>query len=173
MPLLTLNKLCELVGRDRRAIAPLLEAVPYAQGPNNSHLYESQQALAAIYRCRHKDGGPEFTLAEAKIRNELAAAKLREVTVSQKLEELVPREISRLAINAFITHVRSKFEELRRRGAVDYDWINACGRAFAGILADLTVTHGIEFAKATLRPEELQQLKLDSPHEEKQDGNSR
>src|SRR5262244_3173469 len=113
MPLLTLNKLCELVGQDRRVVAPLLESVPYTQGPNNSHLYESQQALAAIYRCRHKDGGPEFTLAEAKIRNELAAAKLREVSAKQKLEELVPAEISRMAINAFIKYVAQRFDELR------------------------------------------------------------
>jgi hypothetical protein len=159
MSLLTLNKLCELVGQDRRAIAPLLEAVPYTQGPNNSHVYESAQALAAIYPCRHKDGGPEFTLAEAKIRNELAAAKLREVTVSQKLEELVPASISRMAINAFINHVRCKFDELRRRGAIDHEWINACGRRFAEILADLTVQHGLEFAKATLKPEDVQTLK--------------
>ena len=173
MPKLTLNKLCELVGQDRRGIAPLLDGVPYVPGPNNSHLYESAEALAAIYRCKCKQGGPQSTLAEAKVRNELAAARLREIQAKQKLEELVPASISRLAIDAFIKHVRSKFEELRGRGAVDYDWINACGRAFAGILADLTMTHGIEFAKATLRPEELQQLKLDSPNEEKQDNNSR
>jgi len=172
MPVLTLSKLCELTGQDRRAIAPLLETVPYTSGPNRSHQYDSAQALAAIYRCRHKDG-PEFTLAEAKIRNEIASAKLREITAKQKLEELVPAEISRLAIDAFIKHVRGKFEDLRRRGAIDYDWINACGRAFAGILADLIVTHGIEFAKAIFTPEDLQQLKLDPPHEEKQDGNSR
>ena len=173
MPLLTLNKLCELVGQDRRAIAPLLATVPYTDGPNNSHNYESTQALAAIYRCKCKQGGPQSTLAEAKVRNELAAARLREIQAKQKLEELVPASISRLAIDAFIKHVRSKFEELRRRGAVDYDWINACGRAFSGILADLTVTHGIEFAKAIFKPEDLQQLKVATPDEEKQDGNSR
>lgn len=74
MALLTLNKLCELVGQDRRAIAPLVETVPYTVGPNRSHLYESTQALAAIYRCKCKQGGPQSTLAEAKIRSELAAA---------------------------------------------------------------------------------------------------
>ena len=121
--------------------------------------HESARALAAIYRCRHKDGGLEFTLAEAKIRNELAAAKLREVTISQKLEELVPASISRMAINAFINHVRCKFDELRRRGAIDHEWINACGRRFAEILADLVVQHGLEFAKATLKPEDVQTLR--------------
>jgi hypothetical protein len=131
------------------------------------------RALPAIYRCRHKQGGPEATLAEAKIRNELAAAKLREISAKQKLEELVPAEISRTAIDAFIKHVRNKFEDLRRQGAIDYDWINACGRAFAGILADLTVTHGIEFAKAIFTPEDFQKLKLEPRHEEKQDDNSR
>src|SRR5262245_46719996 len=117
MPLLTLNKLCELVGQDRRAIAPLLATVPYTQGPNNTHNYESTQALAAIYRCKCKQGGPQSTLAEAKVRNELAAARLREIQAKQKLEELVPREISRMAIDAFIKYVRGRFEELRRRGA--------------------------------------------------------
>jgi hypothetical protein len=165
MSLLTLNKLCELVGQDRRAIAPLLEAVPYTQGPNNSHLYESAQALAAIYRCRHGHGGPQATLAEAKIKNELAAAKLREISASQKLEELVPASLSRVAIHAFINHVKSKFEELRRRGVIDHEWIDACGRRFVEILADLACQHGLEFAKTILKTEDIQTLK-DRAHPE-------
>jgi hypothetical protein len=170
MPKLTLNKLCELVGQDRRAIAPLLDGVPYAPGPNGSHLYESAEALAAMYRCRHKDSGPEFTLAQAKIRNELAAAKLREITANQKLEELVPAEISRMAIHAFIIHVRSKFGELRQRGAIDHEWIDACGRRFAEILGDLSEQHGLEFAKAVLKPEDVQTLKdLGFPEQPSQD----
>jgi hypothetical protein len=155
---LTLNKLCELVAQDRRAIAPLLEGVTYTPGPNNSHLYESQQALAAIYRCRCKDKGPEATLAEAKIRNELAAARVREIKAARELEELVPASISRMAIHAFIKYVALRFDELRRRGAIDHEWINACGRRFTEILADLTVQHGLEFAKAILKPEDIQTL---------------
>jgi len=127
MPKLTLNKLCELVGMDRRVVAPLLDGVPYTDGPNKSHLYETTEALPAIYRCRHKHGGPEATLAEAKIRNELAAAKLREISAKQKLEELVPAEISRMAINAFIKYVALRLDELRRRGLIDREWINQCG----------------------------------------------
>jgi hypothetical protein len=94
MPKLTLNKLCELVGMDRRVLAPLLDGVPYTDGPNKSHLYETTEVLPAIYKCRHKDKGPESTLAEAKIRNELAAAKLREITAKRKLEELARRDFA-------------------------------------------------------------------------------
>jgi hypothetical protein len=144
---------------DRRAVAPLLDRVPYTDGPNNSHLYETTEALPAIYRCRHDHGGPEATLAEARIRNELAAAKLREVTTGQKLQELVPAAFSRLAIQAFITHVKGKFEELRQRGAIDHEWIDACGRRFVDLLADLSVQHGLEFAKALLEPGDIQTLR--------------
>jgi hypothetical protein len=155
---LTLNKLCELVAMDRRAVAPLISGIAFEAGPNNSHLYESAEALAAIYRCRHKNSGPEATLAEAKIRNELAAAKLREISAKQKLEELVPAEISRIAINAFIKYVAVRFDELRRRGVIDREWINQCGERFNELLADLCVQHGLEFWKATLRPEDVQSL---------------
>ena len=154
------------MGQDRRAIAPLLDGVPYSPGPNNSYLYESTEALAAIYRCRHKDGGPQATLAEAKIRNELAAAKLREITAGQKLEDLVPSEFSRMAIRTFIIYIRSKFEELRQRGAVDRDWIDNAGRRFAEILTDLAVQHGLEFAKALLSPSDIQTLKALEPPEQ-------
>jgi hypothetical protein len=159
MPKLTLTKLCELVGQDRRALAPLLDGVPYAAGPNNAHVYESAEALAAIFRCKHTGSGPEFSLAQAKIRNELAAARLREITANQKLEELVSVEFSRMAIQTFIIYIRSKFEELRQRGAIDREWIDASGRRFAEILADLSEQHGLEFAKALLKPEDIQTLK--------------
>jgi hypothetical protein len=136
MPKLTLNRLCELVEMDRRAVAPLLDTVPYTDGSNNSHLYESAEALPAIYRCRHNDkADPKATLAEAKIRNDLAAARLREIAAQQKLEGLVPIEFSRMAIQAFIKHVALRFDELRRRGVVDHAWITACGERFNEIHA--------------------------------------
>src|SRR6188472_318003 len=159
MSLLTLNKLCELVGQDRRTIAPLLEAVPYTQGPNNSHLYKSAQALAAIYRCRHKNSGPEATLAEAKIRNELAAAKLREIKVQEELEELVPAEIARLVINTHTKFVAQRLDELLRRGLIDRAWIEQCEARFREILVDLCVERGLEFWKAVFRAEDIQTLK--------------
>src|SRR5262245_38853435 len=143
---------------DRRQVSPLLDGVSYIDGPNKSHLYETTEALPAIYRCKHKDRGPEATLAEAKIRNELAAAKLREISAKQKLEELVPAEISRLAIDAFIKHVRGKFEDLRRRGLIDKGWIEECGNRFNDLMADLAVQHGLEFWKAMFRPEDVQTL---------------
>jgi hypothetical protein len=141
----------------------LLAGVAYTEGPNNAHIYESADALAAIYRCRHKDGGPQATLAEAKIRNELAAARLREITANQKLEELVSVEFSRMAIQAFIIYIRSKFEELRQRGAIDRDWINNAGRRFAEILTDLSVQHGLEFAKTLISPDDIQTLEALAP----------
>ena len=143
---------------DRRQVSPLLDGVAYTDGPNKSHLYETTEALPAIYRCKHKDRGPEATLAEAKIRNELAAAKLREISAQQKLGELVPAEISRMAINAFIKYVALRFDELRRRGLIDREWINQCGERFNELVADLAVQHGLEFCKATLRAEDVQTL---------------
>jgi hypothetical protein len=143
---------------DRRQVSPLLDGVAYTDGPNKSHLYETTEALPAIYRCKHKDRGPEATLAEAKIRNELAAAKLREISAQQKLGELVPAEISRMAINAFIKYVALRFDELRRRDVIDRQWINECGDRFGELLADLCVQHGLEFCKATLRAEDVQTL---------------
>jgi len=143
---------------DRRVVSPLLDSVSYTDGPNKSRLYETSEALPAIYRCKHENRGPEATLAEAKIRNELAAAKLREISAKQKLEELVPAEIARVAINAFIKHVASRFDELRRRGVIDHQWIEECGGRFNELLADLAVQHGLEFWKAILRPEDVRTL---------------
>jgi hypothetical protein len=155
MPLLTLNKLSELCGMDRRAITPLLDAVPFQPGPNNSHLYDSGAALAAIYRCRHGDGDPKSSLAEAKIRNELAAAKLREISAKEKLEELVPAEMARLAINTFIKHIAQRFDELRRRGVIDEKWIDGCRSSWIAICADLAEQHGIEFCKTIVKRDDV------------------
>ena len=143
---------------DRRQVSPSLDGVSYVDGPNKSHLYESAEALRAIFACKHENRGPKETLAEAKIKNELAAARLREISAKQKLEELVPAEISRMAINAFIKYVALRFDELRRRGLIDHQWIKECGERFNELLVDLTVQHGLEFAKATLRPEDIQSL---------------
>jgi len=156
---LTLNKLCELVGMDRRVVAPLLDGVPYTNGPNNSHQYETTEALPAIYRCRHKHGGPEATLAEAKIRNELAAAKLREIKAQKELEELVPAEMTLLAINTHVKYVAQRLDELLRRGLIDKAWLDQCHARFVDIVADLSVQYGLEFVKTFAKPEDVQRLK--------------
>ena len=158
MPKLTLNKISEVAEMDRRQVTPLLAGVAYVDGPNKSHLYDSAEAMRAIFGCKCSERGPKETLAEAKIRNELAAARLREVTVKQKLEELVPAKISRMAINALIQYVALRFDELRRRGLIDRQWIKECGERFNELVGDLAVQHGLDFAKATLRPEDVQSL---------------
>jgi len=159
MPKLTLNKLCELVGMDRRAVAPLLDGVPYTDGPNKSHLYETKEALPAIYQCRHKQGGPEATLAEAKIRNELAAAKLREIKAQKELEELVPAEMALLAINTHVKYIAQRLDELLRRGLIDKAWLDQSHARFVDIVADLSLRYGLEFVKTFAKPEDIQGLK--------------
>jgi hypothetical protein len=70
----------------------------------------------------------------------------------------VPAEISRMAINAFIKYVALRLDELRPRGLIDREWINQCGARFNALLADLAAQHGLEFWKATFRPEDVQTL---------------
>lgn len=84
---LTLNKICEITGKDRKTIAPRLADVPFKKGPNKSQLYESADALAAIY------APAKVTLDEARTRQALSQERLN-TTKDEELRKLrIPIEI--------------------------------------------------------------------------------
>ena len=117
----TLHELELLTGTSYQVLTQLLQSVPFTRGKNRAHIYNSVDALRAIYTARRPT-----TLEEAKLRNETLNASLKEIELAKKTKDFVPADFSFMLINAFIKFVASRFETLRRRGAIDSVWIKEC-----------------------------------------------
>lgn len=83
--LLSINKLSELTGRDRRTITKQLEDLCFVDGDKGSHLYESSEAFPLIYRVDSLDA--------AKAKQALAAASLNKVKEEELRKERVPLQL--------------------------------------------------------------------------------
>jgi hypothetical protein len=49
MPRYSINQLAAMTGRDRRTVTARLDGLDYQEGEDNAHLFDSVDALAAIY----------------------------------------------------------------------------------------------------------------------------
>jgi hypothetical protein len=88
MKKLTLRELEMLTGKHHKFLRELLQHVPFVRGPNRSHLYESTQALPAIYAGAR-------SLEEARIKQAEAAARLNEIRAEELAKKRIPIEIVR------------------------------------------------------------------------------
>jgi hypothetical protein len=83
--LLSINKLSELTGRDRRTITKQLEDLHFVDGEKGSHLYESSEAFSLIYRVDNLDA--------AKAKQALSAASLNKIKEEVLRKERVPLQL--------------------------------------------------------------------------------
>ena len=88
MKKLTLRELEMLTGKHHKFLRELLQHVPFVRGPNRSHLYESTQALPAIYAGAR-------SLEEARIKQAEAAARLNEIRAEELAKKRIPIELVR------------------------------------------------------------------------------
>ena len=86
MKKLTLRELEMLTGKHHKFLRELLQHVAFVRGPNRSHLYESTQALPAIYAGAR-------SLEEARIKQAEAAARLNEIRAEELAKKRIPIEL--------------------------------------------------------------------------------
>jgi len=117
----TLHELGQLTGTNYHVLKELLASVPFTPGPNRAHIYNSVEAIRAIYTTR-----PPTTLEDAKLRSELLNAQLKEVELAKKTKDLIPAGIAFGLINLLIKYIAGKLEDLRAHGKIDRDFIARC-----------------------------------------------
>jgi hypothetical protein len=128
--LLTLNKLCELTGKDRKTVAPRLADVPFKSGPNKSHLYESAAALAAIF------APAKVSLDEARTRQALSQERLNNTRDEDLRKKRIPIEIPLAANDQVMQSVGSTLKAKRGK-ELTTELINEILEKFRGIPAKL------------------------------------
>ena len=84
--LLSINQLSELTGRDRRTITKHLEDLRFIDGEKGAHLYESSEALPAIYSVD--------SLESARAKQALSQASLNAVREEELRKERIPIQIA-------------------------------------------------------------------------------
>src|SRR6266487_2395192 len=80
--LLSINQLSELTGRDRRTITKHLEDLHFVDGEKGAHLYESSEALPAIYSVD--------SLESARAKQALSQANLNAGREEELRKERIP-----------------------------------------------------------------------------------
>lgn len=116
----SLHELQLLTGTNYQVLKQLLAGVPFTRGPNRAHIFNSVEALRAIYTVS------PTTLEQMKLRNETLNASLKEVELAKRMKGLLPDQFCFGLIDTFIKFCAGKFEDLRLRGAVERDWIAKC-----------------------------------------------
>src|SRR5205809_4297167 len=83
--LLSINKLSELTGRDRRTIKKQLQDLRFVDGEKGAHLYESSEAFPLIYRVDN--------LESARAKQALSQASLNAIREENLRKEHVPLQL--------------------------------------------------------------------------------
>jgi len=83
--LLSINKLSELTGRDRRTIKKQLQDLRFVDGEKGAHLYESSEAFPLIYRVDN--------LESARAKQALSQASLNAIREENLRKERVPLQL--------------------------------------------------------------------------------
>ena len=83
--LLSINKLSELTGRNRRTIKKQLQDLRFVDGEKGAHLYESSEAFPLIYRVDN--------LESARAKQALSQASLNAIREEILRKERIPIQI--------------------------------------------------------------------------------
>jgi hypothetical protein len=92
---------------------------------------------------------PEGTLEQIKVRNETLSARLKEVDLAKKTKDLLPAQFSFGLVETFIKFCAGKFEELRRRGAVNRSWITSCEAHWTELYREFVRNYEITLPEAS------------------------
>src|SRR4030095_17069177 len=100
MKQVTLHELELLTGTNYQVLKKLLAGVPFTRGANRAHIYNSVDALRAIYTVERPT-----TLEAAKLRSETLNAQLKEVDLAKKTKDLIPARFAFALINTLIKYI--------------------------------------------------------------------
>jgi hypothetical protein len=120
---LSIRQISILTALDRDTVTRRLQGLQSEPGAKNARMYKAPAALRAVLAPVL---APEGTLEQIKVRNETLNAQLKELELAKKTQGLIPAQFSFALIDTFIKFCAGKFEELRRRGAVNRSWISKC-----------------------------------------------
>ena len=112
MTMLSVNKLSEITGLDRRTITGRLQGEPFKK-EGRSHLYESKRALDILYGGR--SNGEDLDFQKERARLTKAQADKAELELSIKHEEYVPYTVLTTALSYVSAEVVSILERLPKR----------------------------------------------------------
>jgi hypothetical protein len=110
---LSINQLNELTGLDRRTITAKLKKaeLPFEEGPNNSHLYETPKALAILFNAKEED--TVFKQIEKEdLRYQKARADKAELDLAERRREVIPITEIVSAIETEYSFVRAQVNTL-------------------------------------------------------------
>jgi hypothetical protein len=127
---LSITQLSELTGKDRRTIKRLLEDLPRNDGERGAFLYESRQALEAIYLNEGQ------SLDEAKKEQALSAAALNRARKEDIDRKRIPIEIPLLANDQALQSLTAELKAAKGKNLTE-ELINALLDKFRGIPAKL------------------------------------
>lgn len=93
MPQLSINQLSELTGKDRRTVKTRLGGLKSTEGPKSAQLYESKDALEAIYFGKPGDSEEFVSTPEALRRKTIAQEKEIVQNMEIKSKQRIPIEV--------------------------------------------------------------------------------
>lgn len=107
MQKLSVSQLSDLSGKTRETVAKRLKAagLPAEPGPRNAQLYESDNALSAIFEAPQSDQG---ALMRAKVADLEAATTIKNLRIAVERGHLIPGEIVERVWCGFTTAARAK-----------------------------------------------------------------
>ena len=107
MPRLSISQLAAFTDKDRRTVTDRLQGLDFQEGTDRAHLYDSAEALAAIYL-------PDRTLSPrdaASVRKDDAVARLtdvrREALCRERIPLAIPVALWDAAMQAFTSTLKS------------------------------------------------------------------
>jgi len=148
---LSIRQISILTALDRDTVTRRLQGLQSEPGTKNARMYEAPAALRAVLAPALAPAG---TLEQLKVRNETLNARLKEVDLAKKTKDLVPAQFSFALIDTFIKFCAGKFEELRRRGAVNRSWISTCEGQWTSLYRALVGNYEITLPEASQTPQD-------------------
>lgn len=108
MAALSISQLSALTGRDRRTVTARLVNLDFQEGPDNAHLYDSAEALAAIYNVAGKATSLEEEKANQCREAALLSRARREEIQKTRIPLAIPIAIWDAALQSFGAKLKAK-----------------------------------------------------------------
>lgn len=114
MQKLSVSQLSDLSGKTRETVAKRLKAagLPAEPGPRNAQLYESDNALSAIFEAPQSDQG---ALMRAKVADLEAATTIKNLRIAVERGHLIPADVVERVWAGFTTAARARLLGLPNR----------------------------------------------------------
>jgi hypothetical protein len=157
---LSIRQISILTAVDRDTVTRRLQGLPSEPGAKNSRIYDAPAALRAVLAPVL---APEGTLEQLKARSEFLSAELKQLTLAQRMQDLVPADFVFDLINVFIRYCAGRFDDLRRRGVVKRAWISECEAHWNWQYQEFLREYGLTSPEASQRQQDFSGLSQPAP----------